>query len=131
MRYIPNHGPKQWYKDSELTVTPDRLAFYEDACVVGSVQAKRGPVSTPMKAKAGGGPEYFDLPPERKPVNYLAVKCAHSLVTRTFEVDGKTIIPPEVTPALTWYIIVRSPTEIDMPFLGGSYIKLRKSTPAS
>ena len=54
IRYIPNDGPKQWYKDSELMVTSDRLAFHDDACVVGSVQTKHGPVSTPMKAKAGG-----------------------------------------------------------------------------
>ena len=127
MNYVPAESPKEWYRNSELTIVPDRLAFYEDACVVESVQAKRGSISVPIKGIAGSGPEVFDLPRERKPVEYLAIKCAHSLIAA---INGQGKMNDRGI-KLTWYIIVRSPTEIDMPFLGGSFIKLRKSASTS
>ena len=60
-------------------------------------------------------------------MQYLAIKCAQSLIAAINgqgKMDNRGI-------KLTRYLIVRSPTEIDMPFLGGSFIKLRKSAPTS
>lgn len=121
VRYGPTDGPLLWYKDSNLTIRPDQLTFATFACDVGSVQPKTGPLSTPTRAVAGGRPDAFDLPQERRPVEYLQIHCARSLTDMG---DGKGIVA-EITPALTWYIVIRSRAEIELPFLGGAYIKLR------
>ena len=128
VRYDPDDSPERWYSDHIMAVTPDRLTFVRDACEVSSVQAKQGPISAPIKGIAGGGGlDAFGLPPERKPVSYLTVKCARSLLDMG---DGRGIVQDRGI-KLTWYVIVRSPTEIDMPFLGGSYIKFRRISPTS
>ena len=97
-----------------------------DACEVGSVRARRGPISAPMRHIVGGGLDAFGLPPEPKPVSYLAIQCAHCLLDFG---DGQGIVHDRTGNKLTWYIVVRSPNEIDMPFLHGCYTTFRKAAP--
>ena len=125
--YDPDSGPIHWWQDATMTVTPDRLTFNPEACEVGSVQAKRAPISVPVRHGTGVGLDAFGLPSEPKPVNYLAIKCARSLLGW---LDGHGPMDDRGT-KLTWYVVVRSPTEIDMPFLYSSYVKFRKASPTS
>ena len=126
--YPDGGGPVNWYHPGDtMTVTPDRLTFVMDACEVGTVKEKQGPISEPVLHIAGAYPSDLGLPPERKPLNYFAIKCARSLIASASgdgPMDDRGI-------KLTWYVFRRSPTEIDMPFLGGSYLKFRKTGPTS
>ena len=125
--YIEGSSPQHWYGGRVMTVTPDRLTFVRDACEVGSVRARQGPISAPMRDIAGGGLDAFGLPPEPKPVNYIAIQCARSLLDMG---DGRGTVQDRGI-KFTWYVVVRSPVEIDMPFLGGAYIKFRRVGPTS
>ena len=110
-----------------MTVTPNRLTFVTDACEVGSVQAKRAPISVLIRRGTGVGLDALGLSPEPKPVNYIAIQCAHILLDMG---DGRGIVQDHGI-KLTWYVVVRSPNKIDMPFLGGSYLKFRRVSPTS
>ena len=125
--YGEGDDPQHWFSNRVMTVTPDRLTFVMNACEVGSANAKRGPISVPMRHASGVGLDAFGLPPERKPVTYIAIQCAHSLLDMG---DGRGIVH-DVGSDLAWYVVVRSPTEIDMPFLYHSYIKFRRAGPTS
>ena len=124
---IEGNDPKCLYTGRTMTVTPDRLTFVRDACEVGSVRARHGPLSVPTRDIAGVGPDALGLPRESKPVSYIAIQCARSLVGSD---DGHDVVHDRGI-KLTWYVVVRSPTEIDMPFLGLSYVKFRRASPTS
>ena len=87
--YVKGDDPQRWYSGRTMTVTPDRLTFARDACEVGSVRAKHGPISLPIRSMAGVGLDAFSLPPEPKPVSYLAIQCAPALLDMG---DGRGIV---------------------------------------
>ena len=126
--YGEGDDPQHWFLNHVMTVTPDRLTFAMDACEVGSIRAKRASISVPVRHGTGVGLDAFGLPPEPKPVSYLAIQCARSLVDFG---DGQGIVHDRVGSKIVWHVVARSPTEIDMPFLYGSYIKFRRASPTS
>ena len=62
------------------------------------------------------------------PLDYLTVRCAHRLLS--LRSDGLGYVHDFGEP-VNWYVIIHSHDEVDMPFLGGSYVRFRKASPTS
>lgn len=126
--------PKQSYPGKHLTITPKQMFLEDLGCEVESVTHSTGRFKKVFTDGISGPPstDYDGLPKFPEKVTYEKVKCSHHLVLVKDDdsPDGKKTHIQKSIP-MKWNIIVHSHTEIDLPFYSGSYLQLRKVTPAT
>ena len=125
--YQPDDDPKHWYPGMPLTVTADRLSFFEFSCQGPTVSRKRGTLASLIAKGAGGILAEYDLKRETGLLDYLEIRCAHVFGD---DGDGRGAVN-DTHSADTWYVIVRSPSEIQMPYYHFSFVNFRKAAPTS
>ncbi|MBS1003674.1 hypothetical protein [Acetobacter thailandicus] len=128
--------PYQYYPGKHMTITPRQLLLTDFGCEVESVTHSTGRFKAVFSEGIGGlTPGMFDgLPKFPEKITYEKVKCSHRLavVKDDDSSDGKeTHMVFEKTISDQWNVIIRSYTEIDLPYYGNNYLQLRKVTPAT
>ncbi|MBS0959300.1 hypothetical protein [Acetobacter thailandicus] len=125
--------PYKYYPGKHLTITPRQMLLTDFGCEIESVTHSTGRFKAVFSEGIGGlTPGMFDgLPKFPEKVTYEKVKCSHRLVIfkNSSSDDKKTHI--EKTISDQWNVIMRSHTEIDLPYYGNNYLQLRKVTPAT
>ncbi len=59
----------------------------------------------------------------------MSFKCVHELHKLHDQADFNEQDDRGIP--ITWYAIIHSHTEIDLPFFGGSYVKFKKASPTT
>ncbi|MBS0959299.1 hypothetical protein [Acetobacter thailandicus] len=129
-----NFDPSRFYPGKHLIVASGEIRLEDLGCEVASVTHSTGYFKKVFAEGVGGELpiEYSGLPKFPEKITYEKVKCSHRL--NIFKENESSINPkPHIEKSIPtqWNIIVHSHTEIDLPFYSGSYLQLRKVTPAT
>ena len=120
---VPSAEPEVWLGGKTMSVEPNRLSLGGEICTDFGVESKRGTIRQILKTMSGQTPQQIGLNAKRGQVSYLKVTCGRSFTEETAERVGM--------PHVEWYIVVDDREKIEMAFLGGAYLELRRPTPTS
>jgi hypothetical protein len=120
---VPSAEPEVWLGGKTMSVEPNRLSLGGEICTDFGVEPKRGTIRQILKTMSGQTPQQIGLNAKRGQVSYLKVTCGRSFTEETAE--------RVEMPHIEWYIVVDDREKIEMAFLGGAYLELRRPTPTS
>lgn len=128
--YPESGGPNVWWKDKSLRVESDRLVFDDTTCEGTHATLQQGEVSTLLHATTRETFSDLGMPVEKGTVIYYKVRCDHVLVQmRAFQ--GHPTHTNELDNDKPWYLIVRSKTELAMPYRSWSFIVFGRAGPST
>ena len=119
--------PRNWLAGQQLRITADSLTLANDRCQSPAATFHHGSWSKPLHEFGGGNLESLGLANRDKVIEYISFECSHDY--QKFDNEAEFI--HDRTIKITWYAIIHSHTEIDMPFFGGSYVKFKKASPTT
>lgn len=116
-------GP--FFGGKTMTIDPNRLQLVDRICAGASVEEKQSTLRDLVKRETGrGDPKALGLSPRPGKLRYLQVDCGKNLLVLFGQEN-------DAPPPFPWNIVPVSHDLLEMPFLYGSYLELRKLAPAS
>jgi hypothetical protein len=118
---VPRAEPVVWLTGKTMSIEPNRLSLGGEVCLDFDAESKRGTIAQILKTMSGQTPQQIGLTVKKEAVSYLKITCGRSFTEETAE--------RVEMPHIEWYIVIDDQTKIEMAFLGGAYLELRR--PAS